>query len=68
MKASIQWKVVSAPLQRLIKVLFLEQNIVRVHPFMRSTKTDQFFDPPTPTIRKNELKIYCLKTIESANT
>ena len=40
----------------------------RGHPFITSTKNDQFFDPPTPNIRKNEQQIYCLKTIESANT
>ena len=26
------------------------------------------FEPPTPTIRKNEQQIYCLKTIESTST
>ena len=26
----------------------------RGHPFMTSIKNDQFFDTPTPTIRKNE--------------
>ena len=31
-----------------------KQNYVKSHPFMTSTKNDQFFDPPTPTIRKNE--------------
>ena len=25
---------------------------IKGHPFMTSTKKDQFFDPPTPTIRK----------------
>ena len=29
--------------------------MVRGHPFMTSTKNDQFFDPPTTTICKNEL-------------
>ena len=40
---------------------------IRGHPFMTSTKNDQFFEPPTPTICKNEQQIYFLKTIESAN-
>ena len=31
-------------------------------------KNDQFFDPPTPSIHKNEQHIYCLKIIESTNT
>ena len=35
---------------------------------MTWTETDQFSDLPTPTIRKSEQSIYCLKTIVSANT
>lgn len=36
--------------------------------FMTWTETDQFSDLPTPTIRKSEQSIYCLKTIVPANT
>ena len=46
----------------------VERSEIRGHPFLASTKNDQFFDPPTPTIHRNEQQIYYLKTIESANT
>ena len=40
--------------KRFKKLSKFQKFQLRGHPFMTSTKNDQFFDPPTPTIHKNE--------------
>ena len=40
--------------QNFLSFTFKSEIAVRGHPFMTSTKNDQFFDPRIPTIRKNE--------------
>ena len=40
--------------KRFKKLSKFQKFQLRGHPFMTSTKNDQFFDSPTPTIRKNE--------------